>query len=118
MASPLALAGLETLPRTAASDVKKHGWRGVMQTVSHHGKVLVTNHNAPEAVILSTSEYRAMVAAIQAAQAQVPATLETLRKRFDERLAALNTDDAGDRLRTLMNQPVQLDGKLKAGSSY
>ncbi|MDQ7970172.1 MAG: type II toxin-antitoxin system prevent-host-death family antitoxin [Oxalicibacterium faecigallinarum] len=118
MTSPLAPAALETLPRTAASDVKKHGWRGVMQTVSHHGKVLVTNHNAPEAVILSTSEYRAMVAAIQAAQAHVPATLDALRKRFDERLASLNTDDAGDRLRSLMNQPLQLEGKLKAGSSY
>lgn len=118
MALPLAPDLLDALPRTPASDVKKHGWRGVMQTVSYHGKVLVTNHNAPEAVILSTSEYRAMVAAIQAAQAQMPATLDALRKRFDERLAALHADDAGDRLRNLIAQAPQLDGQIKAGSGY
>ncbi|WP_293777264.1 type II toxin-antitoxin system prevent-host-death family antitoxin [uncultured Oxalicibacterium sp.] len=118
MSLPVTPDLLDTLPRTPASDVKKHGWRGVMQSVTHHGKVLVTNHNAPEAVILSTSEYRAMVAAIQAAQAQMPATLEALRKRFDERLAVLNTDNAGDRLRDLIGQPLQLNGQVKAGSTY
>src|SRR5690606_32437774 len=74
MNQPL-LDTFDTLPRTPASDVKKHGWRGVMQSVAHHGKVLVTNHNTPEAVILSTAEYRAMVEAVRAAQAQVPNTL-------------------------------------------
>src|SRR5690606_32441797 len=108
----------DTLPRTPASDVKKHGWRGVMQSVAHHGKVLVTNHNTPEAVILSTAEYRAMVEAVRAAQAQVPNTLDNLRQRFDERLAVLNQADAGDRMRALIQQAPALEGKLKAGSSF
>jgi len=118
MAPPLAHDTLSDLPRTPASDVKKHGWRGVMQAVSHHGKVLVTNHNTPEAVILSTSEYKAMVEAVRAAQALVPDTLDALRRRFDERLAALDAPDAADRLRTLLGQPALLDGKVKAGSGY
>lgn len=118
MTQPIALDTLDALPRTPASDVKKHGWRGVMQSVSHHGKVLVTNHNAPEAVILSTSEYRAMVEAVRAAQAQVPATLENLRKRFDKRLAVLKEQDADDRLRALIGQAPRLEGKVKAGSGY
>ncbi|GGC02797.1 hypothetical protein GCM10007205_09960 [Oxalicibacterium flavum] len=117
MTQPI-LDTLDALPRTPASDVKKHGWRGVMQSVTHHGKVLVTNHNAPEAVILSTAEYRAMVEAVRAAQAQVPATLENLRKRFDERLSVLNEADAGERLRALIGQAPRLEGKVKAGSGF
>jgi hypothetical protein len=55
---------------------------------------------------------------VRAAQANVPSTLDTLRKRFDERLASLNDDDAGDRLRALISQPARLDGKVKAGTGY
>ncbi|GAB7541641.1 type II toxin-antitoxin system Phd/YefM family antitoxin [Cupriavidus sp. 8B] len=118
MALPVTTDLLGELPRTPASEVKKHGWRGVMRTVSHHGKVLITNHNDPEAVILSTREYTAMVEAVRAAQANAPATLEALRKRFDERLASLDANDAGDRLRALASQPARLDGKVKAGTGY
>jgi PHD/YefM family antitoxin component YafN of YafNO toxin-antitoxin module len=114
MALPLAAEIFDELPRTPASEVKKQGWRGVMRTLSHHGKVLITNHNDPEAVILSLSEYTAMA---EAARANTP-TLETLRQQFDERLAALNADDAGDRLRALVGQPARLHGKVKAGSGY
>ena len=118
MALPLTADTLTELPQTPASAVKKLGWRGVMRTVAQHGKVLVTNHNDPEAVILSTSEYTAMIEALRAAQAQAPATLETLRHRFDERLAAPEADDAGDRLRALIGQPARLGGKVKAGTGY
>jgi PHD/YefM family antitoxin component YafN of YafNO toxin-antitoxin module len=89
-----------------------------MRTVSHSGKILITNHNDPEAVILSMQEYTTMVEAVRAAQANVPSTLDTLRKRFDERLASLNDNDAGDRLRALIGQPATLSGKVKAGTGY
>ena len=55
MALPLSLDTLDDLPRTPASDVKKLGWRGVMKSLGSIGKVVVTNHNQPEAVILSAA---------------------------------------------------------------
>ncbi len=118
MALSLTIDTIDELPQTPASALKKLGWRGVMRSVTQHGKVLVTNHNDPEAVILSTDEYTAMVEAVRAAQAQAPATLEALRKRFDDRLAALEADDAGERLRALIGQPASLGGKVKAGTGY
>ncbi|THF63432.1 type II toxin-antitoxin system prevent-host-death family antitoxin [Pseudothauera rhizosphaerae] len=118
MAQTLRIDALDTLPRTPAADVKKHGWRGVMKTVGSKGKVLVTNHNEPEAVILSTAEYTAMVQALTEAQTASASALETLRRRFDQRLAALRADDAGERLRALIRQPATLGGKVKAGTGH
>ncbi|RCS28843.1 hypothetical protein DEO45_14165 [Rhodanobacter denitrificans] len=37
-----------------ASDVKKLGWRGVMRDVQKSGRVVATNHDAPEAVTRRT----------------------------------------------------------------
>lgn len=118
MTTTAALDRFDALQRTPASDVKKHGWRGVMQVVARHGKVLVTNHNTPEAVILSTDEYTALLDAANAAQARIPATLDMLRQRFDQRLVALDADDAGERLRALASQPARLGGQVKAGSGF
>jgi prevent-host-death family protein len=118
MALPLRIDAIEALPRTPASDVKKQGWRGVMRSVMRTGKMVVTNHNQPEAVILSTEEYRAMVQALQAANSTMPSALDTLRQRFDAHLSQLDGPDAGDRLRRLFDQPAQLDGKVRAGTGY
>ena len=118
MSVPLLLNTLEDLPRSTASEVKKHGWRGIMRTVADNGKVLITNHNDPEAVILSIREYTAMVDAAKSGQARTPAVLQILRKNFDDRLASLDADDAGQRLRALIDQPPVLDGKVKAGTGY
>ena len=112
------LAEFDQLPRTPASDVKKLGWRGVMRTVGREGKVLVTNHDQPEAVILSTDEYQRLMQAAQGAQAQQDAALDTLRRRFDQRLAALAEDDAAERLRTVLGAPATLQGQVKAGDSH
>lgn len=114
----LKLDALEDLPRTPASDVKKLGWRGVMKAIDRKGKVVVTNHNEPEAVILSTEEYGAILQALQAAGARNESALDTLRQCFDERLASLQAADAGDRLRMLMQTPALLGGKVKAGAGY
>ena len=118
MSVPLLIDTLEDLPRSTASEVKKQGWRGIMRTVADRGRVLITNHNDPEAVILSIREYTAMVDAASTAQSHTPAILQMLRENFDERLASLDADDAAQRLRGLMDQPARLGGKVKAGTGY
>ncbi|MBS0598992.1 MAG: type II toxin-antitoxin system Phd/YefM family antitoxin [Burkholderiaceae bacterium] len=114
-ASPSAV---QALPRTPASDVKKLGWRGVMRAVGREGRVLVTNHDQPEAVILSPDEYQRLVQAAESAQARQQDALQALRQRFDERLAALAADDAGARLLAAFAQPATLDGQVKAGQTH
>jgi hypothetical protein len=44
--------------------------------------------------------------------------LKTLRRRFDERLAALRARDAGARLRSVMRRPARLGGRVKAAPGY
>lgn len=109
---------LDALPRTQASDVKKLGWRGVMRSVADSGKLVVTKHDEPQAVILSIAEYRSMLAAVQQTASRHESALDVLRQQFDERLASLHTPDAGDRLRALIRKPPLLAGKVKAGASY
>lgn len=118
MSLALKLDAIGLLPRTPASDVKKLGWRGVMRDVQKSGPVVVTNHDAPEAVILSASEYEAIVLALEEAQGRDQLTLQALRKRFDERLESLRKPEAGDGLRAAARAPVKLHGKVKAGKSY
>lgn len=117
MTMSLKLDALDALPRTPASDVKKLGWRGVMKTIARGGKVVVTHHNTPEAVILSAEEYGTILQALDAAGAGQRSALDTLRTRFDARLSALQTDDAGTRLRGAMRGPARLRGKVKAGAT-
>ena len=118
MALTLKLDALENLPQTSASDVKKLGWRGVMRTIGRKGKVVVTNHSEPEAVILSAEEYGLILRALSDAGAQQESALEVLRRRFDERLASLQAEDASARLRALMQGPTTLGGKVKAGETH
>jgi hypothetical protein len=58
----------------------------------------------------------AMMHALREAAAPAEAVLDALRQRFDESLAASQTDDAGDRLRALFRQPAELGGKVKAAA--
>ncbi|HXS72892.1 MAG TPA: type II toxin-antitoxin system prevent-host-death family antitoxin [Rhodanobacteraceae bacterium] len=109
---------LDALPRTPASDLKKLGWRGVMKSVDREGKVVVTNHNEPEAVILSMNEYNAIALALEKAESKKASALDVLRQRFDERLASLQSANAGDRLRAAMRSRAKLGGKLKAAKRY
>lgn len=109
---------LDQLPVAPASSVKKDGWRGMMRALSTEGRLLVTNHSRPEAVILSTAEYTKLVKAAAAAEHVAPNPLVELRRKFDERLAGLDAPDAGDRLRDLMQNPAPLNGQVKAGASF
>jgi prevent-host-death family protein len=118
MGLPLRVDALDELRRAPASDVKKRGWRGVMRDVASQGKILITHHNDPEAVILSAHEYAAMVDAVRTAQAGDVDTLEALRREFDQRLAVLDAEGAGDALRRAVRKPVKLAGKVKAGTGY
>lgn len=104
--------------QTPASDLKRLGWRGVMRTVQRDGTVLVTNHNQPEAVILSLAEYENLHRAAQELQAQKDAVLEELRQEYDKRLAVLNEPGVADRLRAIMDEPARLHGRVIAGASY
>lgn len=111
------------LTRTTASPVKEH-WRKVMQDVREQQAVLVTNHNEPQAVILSAEQYQAMQAEVVSLQRdlaslreQTPA-LQHLRQRFDDRLAVLDSAAAGTNARALLRKPAGLKGKVVAGSGY
>lgn len=121
MAIPLKIDPLDALaqlPHTPASDVKKLGWRGVMKAIRSNGKMVVTNHNEPEAVILTAEEYAELMQIVQQTTTKTESALAMLRHSFDQRLAALQAPDAGDRLRSVMRGAAKLDGKVKAGASH
>lgn len=115
---PTSRARIEELARLPASDVKKRGWRGVIRTLREQGVVLVTNHDEPEAVILPVDEYAGLLEVARQAESRMASELDRLRRRFDERLAALRALDAGARLRSVMRGPAKLRGKVKAGTGY
>lgn len=112
------LTPLAKLPRTPASDLKKLGWRGMMNAVRSQGKVLVTNHNEPEAVIIPVAEYQDLLRLAEQSQAQTEAVLANLRQSFDERLSVLQGQTAATRLQSTIRGPAKLGGKVKAGSGY
>lgn len=109
---------LAELPRAPASDLKKIGWRGMMSAVRSNGKLVVTNHNQPEAVILPVAEYDALMQLVEQSEAKVESALVALRAGFDERLAALADKSAGAQLRAVMRGRAKLGGKVKAGTRY
>lgn len=115
MSAVMPLESLESLPRTPASDVKKLGWRGVMDTVRREGKVVVTNHDRPEAVILPVAEYDRLLQLLHAASEKDRATLEALRRKYDERLASLQEPGAGEKLASIFDKPLDLGGRVIAG---
>jgi len=104
--------------RITASEVKQRGWRGVMRTVRQEGAVVVTNHSEPEAVILGIEQYEALLHSAHRMETRREADLEALRRRFDERLAVLRSDDAGDRLRAVLRQPARLGGRVRSGAGF
>jgi prevent-host-death family protein len=109
---------LAKLPRTPASDLKKIGWRGIMNALRSKGKLLVTNHDQPEAVIIPVEEYDALMQIVEQSEAQTESKLATLRSGFDERLAVLQDRSAASRLRSSIRGRAKLGGKVKAGSGY
>ena len=109
---------LAKLPRAPASDLKKFGWRGMMNTLRSKGKLLVTNHDEPEAVIIPVAEYDALMQIVEQSEAQTESALAGLRRGFDERLAVLQGRSAGAHLQSTIRGRAKLGGKVKAGSGY
>lgn len=116
--SHVAETGLEHLQRKPVSDVKREGWRGVMKGVGAAGKLLMTNHDEPEAVILSLQEFRRLSELAESALRDQERKLQALSQAFDADLAVLQQADAGSRLRQAFGAPLALKGKVIAGRSY
>lgn len=112
------LPTLEDLPRAPASEVKKDGWRGIVRRIRGRLPLLVTNHNQPEAVVLEPDVYRVLVESYLGQNVEAAPALDALRARFDARLAALDAPGADERLRGVMDRPLRLGGRVKAGSSF
>jgi PHD/YefM family antitoxin component YafN of YafNO toxin-antitoxin module len=115
---PAAFLPLAKLPRTPASDLKKFGWRGMMNALRSKGKLVVTNHDEPEAVIILVAEYDAIMQLVEQSEAQTESALAGLRRTFDERLSVLQGRSAATRLQSTMRGRAKLGGKVKAGSGY
>jgi prevent-host-death family protein len=116
-AKPAALLPLAKLPRAPASDLKKLGWRGMMNAIRSKGRILVTNHNEPEAVIMPVAEYDELLRLAARSEARTESVLADLRQSFDERLSVLQGQSAA-RLQSTIRGPAKLEGKVKAGSGY
>lgn len=106
------------LPRTPASDLKKLGWRGMMNGLRSRGRLLITNHDEPEAVIISVPEYDALMHLVEQSETQAESALAGLRQSFDERLSVLQQRSAAARLRSTIRGRAKLGGKVKAGGGY
>jgi prevent-host-death family protein len=109
---------LAKLPRTPASDLKKLGWRGIMNALRSKGRLLVTNHDEPEAVVIPVGEYDALMELVEQSESQAESALAGLRRSFDERLAVLQGQSAATRLQSTIRGRAKLGGKVKAGSGY
>lgn len=106
---------LESMERRPASDVRTKGWPDIVASVQRQGRMLVTNHNRVEVVLLSLDEYSNLVGQAEAGQARKTMALDALREQFDQQLASLQADDAGARLEKAFEAPVKLKRKAKAG---
>jgi len=89
-----------------------------MNAVDAAGKVLMTNHDRPEAVIMSLREYQALTELAERVQSDDQKKLEALTRAFDAELAVLRQPDAGERLRQTFSAPLVMHGKVIAGRGY
>ena len=88
-----------------------------MRSVDSTGRLLMTNHDQPEAVILSLQEYRLLTEQAARAQRDSQDKLDSLSRAFDGELAVLQQPDAGERLRSAFDAPLGLNGEVVAGRS-
>jgi PHD/YefM family antitoxin component YafN of YafNO toxin-antitoxin module len=109
---------LAKLPRIPASDLKKLGWRGMMNALRSKGRLLVINHGEAEAVIIPVAEYEVLMRLAAQSEAQAESALANLRRSFDERLSALQGQSAATRLQSSIRRRAKLGGKVRTGSGY
>jgi hypothetical protein len=89
------LDAVTPLPHTPASEVKKPGWRGVMRLVRRNGKMVITNHNEPEAIVLSAKACTGLTQLAQQSATNTESALVSLQQGFDARLATARATDCG-----------------------
>ena len=89
-----------------------------MNTVRSKGKLLITNHDEPEAVIIPAAEYDALMQIVEQSAAQTESALANLSRSFDERLSVLQSRSGASRLQSTIRGRAKLGGKVKAGSGY
>ena len=89
-----------------------------MNTLRAKGKLLVTNHDQPEAVIIPVADYDALMQIVEQSAAQTQSALANLKQRFDERLSVLQGRSAANRLQSTIRRRAKLGGKVKAGSGF
>jgi prevent-host-death family protein len=89
-----------------------------MNALRSKGKLLVTNHDEPEAVIIPVAEYDALMQLVEQSEAQTESALAGLRQSFDKRLSVLQGQSAATRLQSTIRGRAKLGGKVKAGSGY
>lgn len=89
-----------------------------MSALRTKGTLLVTNHDEPEAVILSVLEYDALMVLVEQLETQTELALAGLRQSFDDRLSGLQERSAADRLRSIVRNRARLNRKVKAGSGH
>ena len=104
------------LEKTPASDVKAKGWPDLMRKVAKLGAVMVTNHNHPQAVVVSAEEYQRLVeqASGASAAAHRAQSLKQLQAEFDTDLAVL---DDGKALSKALSRPARRGLKITPGKS-
>jgi prevent-host-death family protein len=90
----------------------------MMNALRSKGRIVVTNHDEPEAVIIPVAEYDALMQLVEQSKAQTEAALAGLRRSFDERLSGLQGRSATTRLQSTIRGHAKLGGKVKAGSGY
>ena len=89
-----------------------------MNALRSKGKLVVTNHDEPEAVIIPVAEYAAIMQLIEQAEAQTESTLANLRRTFDERLSVLQGRSAAHALQSTIHSRAKFADKVKAACPY
>jgi PHD/YefM family antitoxin component YafN of YafNO toxin-antitoxin module len=87
-----------------------------MSALRSKGKMVVTNHDQPEVVIIPVEEYDALMQIVEQSEAQTESALAALRTSFDERLSVLQDRSASSRLQSAVRGRAKLNGKVKVGS--
>ena len=106
-------------PSVSASDIKKLGWRGVLDLArKSEGQLSVTNHDRFEGVIMTREAYDALTRKAREQESVLAKSLQNLSAQFDDRLSSLQGPQGAARLRAAIDSKARLRGKVKAGASH
>jgi len=109
---------VDQLPVTTATALKDKGWRRVMADVRREGRLLVTHHDTPQAVILPPEEYERLARLAQEAADRRNTRIEALKMRFRKELECLQEPGVDEIFDKLMLNPSKLGGRVIAGEGY